>query len=161
MQYVHDIVLKFSRKKDWEGWSTEWRFTLMPPGPITRCVNVHISWKVYVFLDYSCLGDATSKWVRVCVCVCVPVFSSFHFKQFMYLEFSWHQEALRALWAATYPDQELHGLISDQWKEMGWQGKDPSTDFRFLYLIMLLIFSSMISWHIVFFYIGSSRQFAW
>ncbi|KAK3223640.1 hypothetical protein Dsin_010665 [Dipteronia sinensis] len=41
-----------------------------------------------------------------------------------------HQEALRALWSATYPDQELHGLISDQWNEMGWQGRDPSTDFR-------------------------------
>ncbi|XP_047323356.1 ELMO domain-containing protein A [Impatiens glandulifera] len=41
-----------------------------------------------------------------------------------------HQEALRALWFATYPDQDLHGLVSDQWKEMGWQGKDPSTDFR-------------------------------
>lgn len=40
------------------------------------------------------------------------------------------QEALKALWSATYPDQELHGLISDQWKEMGWQGRDPSTDFR-------------------------------
>ena len=41
-----------------------------------------------------------------------------------------HQEALRALWSATYPGQELHGLISEQWKEMGWQGRDPSTDFR-------------------------------
>jgi hypothetical protein len=25
---------------------------------------------------------------------------------------------------------ELRGLISKQWKEMGWQGKEPSTDFR-------------------------------
>lgn len=40
------------------------------------------------------------------------------------------QEALKALWSATYPGQELHGLVSDQWKEMGWQGRDPSTDFR-------------------------------
>lgn len=22
-------------------------------------------------------------------------------------------------------------MISEQWKEMGWQGKDPSTDFRY------------------------------
>ncbi|KAG5520641.1 hypothetical protein RHGRI_033277 [Rhododendron griersonianum] len=43
-----------------------------------------------------------------------------------------HQEALKALWSATYPGQELHGLVSDQWKEMGWQGRDPSTDFRLL-----------------------------
>ncbi|WOL07156.1 ELMO domain-containing protein A-like isoform X2 [Canna indica] len=41
-----------------------------------------------------------------------------------------HQEALRALWYTAYPGVELHGLISNQWKEMGWQGKDPSTDFR-------------------------------
>ncbi|GAB4844274.1 hypothetical protein Ancab_037638 [Ancistrocladus abbreviatus] len=41
-----------------------------------------------------------------------------------------HQEALRTLWKAAFPGEELRCLISDQWKEMGWQGKDPSTDFR-------------------------------
>ncbi|GMH22362.1 hypothetical protein Nepgr_024205 [Nepenthes gracilis] len=41
-----------------------------------------------------------------------------------------HQETLRALWNAAFPGKTLHGLISEQWKEMGWQGKDPSTDFR-------------------------------
>ncbi|CAN7008032.1 unnamed protein product, partial [Brassica rapa subsp. trilocularis] len=41
-----------------------------------------------------------------------------------------HQEALRNLWKLSFPEEELHGLISEQWKEMGWQGKDPSTDFR-------------------------------
>lgn len=41
-----------------------------------------------------------------------------------------HQDALRALWSATYPEKKLEALISDQWKDMGWQGKDPSTDFR-------------------------------
>ncbi|KAI5068625.1 hypothetical protein GOP47_0016970 [Adiantum capillus-veneris] len=41
-----------------------------------------------------------------------------------------HQEALKALWHAAFPDIELRGLVSDQWKEMGWQGNDPSTDFR-------------------------------
>ncbi|KAJ0096129.1 hypothetical protein Patl1_16930 [Pistacia atlantica] len=59
-----------------------------------------------------------------------------------------HQEALRALWYATYPDQELHGLISDQWKEMGWQGRDPSTDFRgagFISLENLLFFAKTFS----------------
>ncbi|KAK6162669.1 hypothetical protein DH2020_002510 [Rehmannia glutinosa] len=40
------------------------------------------------------------------------------------------QDALRALWRAAFPGEELRGLISEQWKEMGWQGKDPSTDFR-------------------------------
>ncbi|KAG0455247.1 hypothetical protein HPP92_024223 [Vanilla planifolia] len=59
-----------------------------------------------------------------------------------------HQEALRALWNATYPNQELHGLISEQWKLMGWQGKDPSTDFRgagFISLENLLFFAKTFS----------------
>lgn len=41
-----------------------------------------------------------------------------------------HQEALRELWTASFPERNLIGLVSEQWKEMGWQGKDPSTDFR-------------------------------
>lgn len=59
-----------------------------------------------------------------------------------------HQEGLKALWSATYPGQELHGLVSDQWKEMGWQGKDPSTDFRgagFISLENLLFFAKTFS----------------
>lgn len=59
-----------------------------------------------------------------------------------------HQEALKALWHATYPDQELHGLISEQWKDMGWQGRDPSTDFRgagFISLENLLFFAKTFS----------------
>lgn len=59
-----------------------------------------------------------------------------------------HQEALRALWSSTFPGQELHGLISDQWKKMGWQGKDPSTDFRgagFISLENLLFFAKTFS----------------
>ncbi|XP_020263107.1 ELMO domain-containing protein A-like isoform X2 [Asparagus officinalis] len=55
-----------------------------------------------------------------------------------------HQEALRALWRAAFPEVELRGLISEQWKEMGWQGKDPSTDFRgggFISLENLLFFA--------------------
>ncbi|KAL6505419.1 hypothetical protein OROHE_022798 [Orobanche hederae] len=56
--------------------------------------------------------------------------------------------ALRALWCATYPGQELQSLVSDQWKEMGWQGKDPSTDFRgagFISLENLLFFANTYS----------------
>lgn len=59
-----------------------------------------------------------------------------------------HQEALKALWYATYPDQELQGLISEQWKDMGWQGRDPSTDFRgagFISLENLLFFAKTFS----------------
>ncbi|XP_070672935.1 uncharacterized protein [Malus domestica] len=49
-----------------------------------------------------------------------------------------HQEALKALWHAAFPDVALRGLISEQWKEMGWQGCNPSTDFSlFSYSEML------------------------
>jgi len=41
-----------------------------------------------------------------------------------------HQDALRHLWKLGYPSEPLSGLKSPQWKEMGWQGNDPSTDFR-------------------------------
>ncbi|XP_010657264.1 uncharacterized protein LOC100267122 isoform X3 [Vitis vinifera] len=44
-----------------------------------------------------------------------------------------HQEALRALWHAAFPNIVLRGLISEQWKDMGWQGPNPSTDFRLLF----------------------------
>ncbi|KAK2995703.1 hypothetical protein RJ640_007781 [Escallonia rubra] len=45
--------------------------------------------------------------------------------------FSSFQQALKALWIAAYPDITLKGLISEQWKDMGWQGPNPSTDFRY------------------------------
>ncbi|RZC86636.1 hypothetical protein C5167_029986 [Papaver somniferum] len=59
-------------------------------------------------------------------------------------ELTTNQETLRALWDASYPGEELHGLVSEQWKDMGWQGKDPSTDFRgggFISLENLLFFA--------------------
>ncbi|KAK8464060.1 hypothetical protein PHAVU_011G113500 [Phaseolus vulgaris] len=43
-----------------------------------------------------------------------------------------HQESLRALWHCSFPNVSLEGLVSDQWKDMGWQGPNPSTDFRLL-----------------------------
>ncbi|XP_051135839.1 uncharacterized protein LOC127254656 isoform X2 [Andrographis paniculata] len=55
-----------------------------------------------------------------------------------------HLEALKALWHMSFPDIEFQGLISEQWKEMGWQGSNPSTDFRgcgFLSLENLLYFA--------------------
>ncbi|XP_028761589.1 ELMO domain-containing protein A-like [Neltuma alba] len=41
-----------------------------------------------------------------------------------------HQEALRALWHCAFPNVSLRGMISEQWKDMGWQGSNPSTDIR-------------------------------
>ncbi|XP_020551383.1 ELMO domain-containing protein A isoform X1 [Sesamum indicum] len=55
-----------------------------------------------------------------------------------------HQEALRDLWNAAFPNVKLKGLISEQWKDMGWQGANPSTDFRgcgFVSLENLLYFA--------------------
>nr|XP_043608346.1 ELMO domain-containing protein A isoform X2 [Erigeron canadensis] len=55
-----------------------------------------------------------------------------------------HQKALLELWNLAYPNVTLQGLISEQWKEMGWQGINPSTDFRgggFLSLENLIFFA--------------------
>ncbi|XP_028761344.1 ELMO domain-containing protein C isoform X2 [Neltuma alba] len=41
-----------------------------------------------------------------------------------------HQDALKQLWKLAFPDRGLPPLKSELWKEMGWQGEDPSTDFR-------------------------------
>lgn len=48
------------------------------------------------------------------------------------------KEALKALWNAAFPGEELRDLVSEQWKEMGWQGKDPSTDFRYLSIFLFV-----------------------
>ncbi|GKV47239.1 hypothetical protein SLEP1_g54157 [Rubroshorea leprosula] len=42
-----------------------------------------------------------------------------------------HQDALKQLWRLAYPNRELPSLKSELWKDMGWQGSDPSTDFRY------------------------------
>ncbi|KAG6483947.1 hypothetical protein ZIOFF_060740 [Zingiber officinale] len=55
-----------------------------------------------------------------------------------------HQEALLSLWYASFPETQLTGLVSEQWKDMGWQGPNPSTDFRgcgFIALENLLFFA--------------------
>ncbi|KAK7263638.1 hypothetical protein RJT34_31232 [Clitoria ternatea] len=55
-----------------------------------------------------------------------------------------HQESLRALWQCSFPNVSLMGMISNQWKDMGWQGPNPSTDFRgcgFISLENLLFFA--------------------
>ncbi|KAI5073463.1 hypothetical protein GOP47_0011476 [Adiantum capillus-veneris] len=53
-------------------------------------------------------------------------------------------EVLKDLWSAAFPNSHLNGFVSSQWKDMGWQGADPSTDFRgggFMSLDNLLFFS--------------------
>ncbi|KAF8409316.1 hypothetical protein HHK36_005390 [Tetracentron sinense] len=73
-----------------------------------------------------------------------------------------HQEALRALWHAAFPKIDLKGLISEQWKDMGWQGPNPSTDFRgcgFVSLENLLFFARTYpaSFHRLLFKQGGTR----
>ncbi|XP_047308954.1 ELMO domain-containing protein A [Impatiens glandulifera] len=55
-----------------------------------------------------------------------------------------HQDALKQLWRLSYPDTKLPALKSELWKQMGWQGSDPSTDFRgggFISLENLIFFA--------------------
>ncbi|XP_008812012.2 ELMO domain-containing protein A isoform X1 [Phoenix dactylifera] len=56
-----------------------------------------------------------------------------------------HQDALKQLWRLAYPNREIPPLKSELWKEMGWQGSDPSTDFRgggFISLENLIFFAN-------------------
>ncbi|XP_010040914.2 ELMO domain-containing protein 2-like isoform X2 [Eucalyptus grandis] len=39
-----------------------------------------------------------------------------------------HRESLRSLCYVAFPNVVLTALISEQWKDMGWQGHNPSTD---------------------------------
>mmetsp|Transcript_34876 Transcript_34876/g.76228 ORF Transcript_34876/g.76228 Transcript_34876/m.76228 type:complete len:289 (+) Transcript_34876:275-1141(+) len=41
-----------------------------------------------------------------------------------------HQEELRRLWKLAFPDKPLPAMKTPLWKDMGWQGEDPATDFR-------------------------------
>ncbi|KAJ3190019.1 hypothetical protein HDU85_000310 [Gaertneriomyces sp. JEL0708] len=41
-----------------------------------------------------------------------------------------HEEKLLELWDLLAPSERLVSRISDQWQKIGFQGKDPATDFR-------------------------------
>ncbi|XP_043191742.1 ELMO domain-containing protein 2-like [Amphibalanus amphitrite] len=41
-----------------------------------------------------------------------------------------HEAKLRQLWSLLCPETELTERISPQWKDIGFQGDDPKTDFR-------------------------------
>lgn len=47
-----------------------------------------------------------------------------------------HVELLESLWK-NLKKEKLEGMISNQWTEIGFQGKDPSTDFRGMGLLGL------------------------
>ena len=55
-----------------------------------------------------------------------------------------HEHLLDQLWTRTYPDVRLDARVGEQWKDLGFQGTDPATDFRgggLLSLIVLLYIS--------------------
>jgi hypothetical protein len=41
-----------------------------------------------------------------------------------------HEELLSTLWSLLKPEELLSARISCDWERIGFQGKDPSTDFR-------------------------------
>lgn len=49
-----------------------------------------------------------------------------------------HEDLLKKLWTLTYPNVKLDSRVSEQWKQLGFQGTDPATDFRGMGLLGLL-----------------------
>ncbi|KAL6043256.1 ELMO domain-containing protein 1 [Balamuthia mandrillaris] len=41
-----------------------------------------------------------------------------------------HEAQLLLLWKHSFPSEELDDRVTPQWKKLGFQGKDPATDFR-------------------------------
>ena len=41
-----------------------------------------------------------------------------------------HEKKLQRLWDNLMPGKVLKGRLTEQWIEIGFQGKDPATDFR-------------------------------
>jgi len=41
-----------------------------------------------------------------------------------------HEAQLIELWGAFFPASALDARVSEQWKELGFQGRDPASDFR-------------------------------
>jgi hypothetical protein len=60
-----------------------------------------------------------------------------------------HQEALKLLWGYAFPGEACTSLVAPRWVEMGWQQKDPSSDFRGAGLIALqnLIYLAQVNFY--------------
>nr|CAG4637235.1 EOG090X0AMT [Ceriodaphnia reticulata]SVE73104.1 EOG090X0AMT [Ceriodaphnia reticulata] len=41
-----------------------------------------------------------------------------------------HEEMLLELWKLLMPERELESRVNNSWKDIGFQGEDPKTDFR-------------------------------
>lgn len=61
-------------------------------------------------------------------------------------ENSKHEDSLLELWRVLMPDEKLEDRKCKQWEKLGFQGKDPATDFRgmgYLALIQLSYFATV------------------
>ena len=41
-----------------------------------------------------------------------------------------HEDLLIELWKFSFPKEQLDNRVSPKWKQLGFQGTDPMTDFR-------------------------------
>ncbi|OZC08334.1 ELMO/CED-12 family protein [Onchocerca flexuosa] len=48
-----------------------------------------------------------------------------------------HEKRLLKLWELLMPTEDLEDRITDQWQKIGFQGRDPSTDFRGMGILSL------------------------
>ena len=48
-----------------------------------------------------------------------------------------HETKLLELWSCLMPGKELKSRVNSAWKELGFQGDDPKTDFRGMGLLGL------------------------
>lgn len=48
-----------------------------------------------------------------------------------------HEEKLLKLWHLLMPGRDLDSRVSNSWKDLGFQGEDPKTDFRGMGLLGL------------------------
>ncbi|CAG8821050.1 76_t:CDS:2, partial [Dentiscutata erythropus] len=48
-----------------------------------------------------------------------------------------HEKKLLKLWELLMPDEVLQNRYGEQWTKIGFQGKDPSTDFRGMGMLAL------------------------
>jgi len=48
-----------------------------------------------------------------------------------------HEQMLMQLWQATFPRRTMDSAVSERWKELGFQGNNPATDFRGMGLLGL------------------------
>jgi hypothetical protein len=79
-------------------------------------------------------SHATFQTPHVCLCACRQAERLERLQSRVGVSFrpddDSHKEQLKQLWMHAFPQLPCTTLKTAQWKEMGWQGEDPATDFR-------------------------------